>query len=75
MANATGACALLLLLLQAYFTVKYFLNVRALVKGEGCGRFAQLPEQRLQVRMAYLRNRFADHAPCPPRHHLELRGD
>ena len=62
-ARAAAATALLLLFFQAFFLLKYLLNVRALVTGESCGPFARLPQPRLQTRLAYLTRRFASHAP------------
>ena len=60
----TGACfAALVFATQAGFLTKYALNIRALVTGRAFGRVANLSNDRLAVRLAFLTERFGAHAP------------
>ena len=53
----------LLFFVQSCFMLKYGLNIRALVTGASFGPIANLSQERLQLRLSFLTERFGAHAP------------
>ena len=62
-AKGGAALASILFLVQLALLAKYALNIRALVTGKQFGRVANLSHERLQLRLSFLTERFAGHAP------------
>ena len=62
-AKGGAALASILFVVQLALLAKYALNIRALVTGKQFGRVANLSNERLQLRLSFLTERFAGHAP------------